>query len=278
MSVRAIGMALEVTGISTRAKLVLIGLANCADDGTFECFPGRKHLAGVADCSVDTVDRAIRELAENHIIEVTHQWKGPEDRIPTVNSYRVFPWFDPSRRTAATPVGDSRKPAHTPSRSPAPTVAARDAATKEPSSNHVVVAASEWASRLKEAQSRAGDACNMTSGHVHHFADLRRLEEAGCEWEADILPAIDALAAGIIANKRKPLNSWAHPGLIDAATTLRDRRLAGLPAPQASKPNGASNGRHDARAAERAAWDAICGPVAGDAAGGPGPPVALGKA
>lgn len=110
------------------------------------------------------------------------------------------------------------------------------------SDNVVVVAragAPDFKAMIKEAQARAGAACNLTSGNVHHVADLRRLVDAGCDWEADVLPAIDRLAASFIA-KRKQFSSWTL--ITEAAVENRDRRLAGLPEPQAPQQRAASNG------------------------------------
>jgi len=288
MSVTAMSMALGVKGISPRAKLVLIAVANSADEATFFGYPSRRHLADAADCSVDTVDRCLRELADAGLLTKEERDRA-DGRGQTSNLFRIFPEHDPSRKSAATPSrenaeGGQRRTAQGGAeevRPPQPQAyaappAARDAAPKEPlsePSNVVAVVApgSDFKSMIREAQARAGAACNLTSGHVHHVADLRRLIDAGCDWDADVLPAIDALSAGIIARKAKPINSWAHPGLVDAATTLRDRRLAGLPAP--TKPTERTNGRSSA---ERDAWDSVLSEMEGDAASRTRPSVALG--
>lgn len=244
-------MALEIGGISTRAKLVLIGLANCASDETFECFPGRKHLAKVGDCSVDTVDRALKELAENHLIEVNHQWLDDKERVPTANSYRLFPWFDPSRKNAATPahVAAQVRPGVTaelrpPSRTDAPTLAARDAATnepsKEPSGSVVQVPVSK--ATIDWLVDRLGDKADTISGHLRSGHILNALLRAGCDWAEDIVQAADHLA--LTWKSREPIRSWKP--IEEHALRLRDYRLAGLPPPQAPQPlktNGASNGR-----------------------------------
>lgn len=140
------------------------------------------------------------------------------------------------------------------------------------SDNVVVVAragAPDFKSMIKEAQARAGAACNLTSGNVHHVADLRRLVDAGCDWEADVLPAIDRLAASFIA-KRKQFSSWTL--VTEAAIENRDRRLAGLPAP--TKPSEKSNGR---ASADGDAWDRVLAEMEVDAAPGARPAVAVGQ-
>lgn len=240
MSVTALGMALDVVGISPRAKLVLLALCNNAYEETFTAFPSRRHLARAADCSVDTVDRCLRELADIMLIEKTERERD-DGKGQTSNQYRVFPTYDPSRknaeggRIAAGGNAETRPPQ--PQAYAAPP-AARDAAPKEPYSEPVDAIAvarqrgRENAAMAEEAKERAGAAVNLTCGYVHHGQDLRRLLDAGCDWHEDVLPAIDAVSAGIIARKGKLINSWGHPGIVEAALTLRDRRLAGLPPPQ----------------------------------------------
>lgn len=243
MSVRAISMALHLTGISTRAKLVMIGLCDCANDDSFTCYPSRKHLASIGDCSVDTVDRALKELADVLLIDRQPQFADDNDRIPTVNLYRVFPTFDPSRKTAATP--------HTPSRniaqgvtaemrlpsphSYAPTVAAQDAATKEPSLEPYAVAAiggREVMALVDEALAIASGAANLTSADVHHGRVFRQLLAAGCTRD-DVIDAVTGLSAAYRERKRT-FHSWAV--VTDVAQQNRDKRITGLAPPRPEEP------------------------------------------
>lgn len=235
-------MALHLSGISTRAKLVMIGLCDCSNDDSFTCYPSRKLLAQIGDCSVDTVDRAIKELIDADLIDVQHQFRDDGDRIPSANLYRVFPHFDPSRKTAATPQKVAAEVRPGPpqdcgqgSRTLAGRVAARDAATNEPSYepvNHIVPSARAPVSKddIAALINRAGDACNPTCASLHHGADLNRLLRGGCDWDEDILPAVDRLAASF-RGRGKRFGTWDL--LVEHAVENRDRRLAGLPA---SKP------------------------------------------
>lgn len=92
-----------------------------------------------------------------------------------------------------------------------------------------------WSSRLKEAQDRADGGINMTSGEVHHLAIFTALCEPvmgePCDWDLDVLPAVDALAAACKASRR-PFRTWI--GVQDRALQNRDRRIAGLPAVKAA--------------------------------------------
>lgn len=240
MSVTAIGLALDVSGVSPRAKLILLAIANCANEYTFEGYPGRKELAHVAGCSVDTVDRCVRELMDAGFLSKTERQREDNSRVLTSNLYRIFPEHTPSRKTAATPQnveGGSRKTAATPAASvrlPQPhscaaTVAARDAATKEPSIEPSIEHRIATKAQIEALIERAGDACDPTAPGLHHGADLNRMVRGGCDWAADIEPAVDLLAASFRRRGRR-FATWSL--LEEHAVQNRDRRLAGLPAPQ----------------------------------------------
>lgn len=254
MSVDAVSWALKAQGVSPRAKLVLIGLADSADKDGWDCYPGRKTLAEAGACSLDTVDRALRELIDAGLIEVTNRVR--ETKAKTSNHYIINPSrisaasrenavTTPSRKGAAIPAADMRPPMP---HSHAATLAASDAATYEPPLNLSVVEAERrartelWHNRLVEAKLRAGEALNTTHGLAHTWAALQAIVEVdGCDWDSDVLPSIDALAASFKA-KGKLFFSW---GLArDGALTNRDRR-ARPPAPvniEAERPRIAANG------------------------------------
>lgn len=256
-------MALEVRGVTPRAKIVLIAICNCANEYTFEGWPPRKDLARVAECSLDTVDRCVRELVDADLLAKTERERG-DGRGLTSNLYRVFPMHDPSRKDAATPrrTGaergertDAATPA-APVRPPWPqadaaTLAARVAAPKEPSREPLAIPAplgaraahdpELWNARLLEAKARAGKWLRGTNPVCHTYLGLRNLCEpaAGepCDWEADVLPAIDLIAA-----RGKYFDTWDYVGRI--AVENRDKRLVGLPDPQPqSQQRAAAGGR-----------------------------------
>lgn len=268
MSVSALSLAIDVSGVSPRAKLILIGLANSAGEDTFVCHPSRKHLARAGDCSVDTVDRALRELVDAGLIEKAERERDGS-RAQTSNEYRVFPSETPGRKNAApyeNPAAETRPlgrnlaaapPAET--RPPQPQSyaappAARDAAPYEPLSEPLESyrpASAGVTSPIGKEQiagliERAGDACNPACGSLHHGADINRLLRAGCDWEDDILPAVDRLAASF-RSRGKRFGTWDL--LREHALENRDRRLAGLPAPSQPQASPArSAGRTGAAA------------------------------
>jgi DNA-binding Lrp family transcriptional regulator len=284
----------ELTGLvsskvigSPVKRLVLLTMASRANDDGTGIYASLQTMARDCELSRATVKRAIKDLEEAGLVKQvgtrpcanghTNDYSISVRRITALpdikkNRGQAEPGAErtgvtKTNRGQAEP-GSQCEPG---SERPPTRVTVTPKPILEPSVVVVAKGAGDFKLMVKEAQARAGAACNLTSGHVHHVADLRRLIDAGCDWEADVLPAIDALSAGIIARKAKPINSWAHPGLIDAATTLRDRRLAGLPAP--TKPTERTNGRSSA---ERDAWDSVLSEMEGDAAARTRAPVALG--
>lgn len=97
-----------------------------------------------------------------------------------------------------------------------------------------------WNARLDEAKARAGKWLRGTNPVAHTYLGLRNLCEpaAGepCDWEADVLPAIDLVAA-----RGKYFDTWDYIGRI--AIENRDKRLAGLPDPQPQSQQRAAGGR-----------------------------------
>lgn len=67
MSVEAVHWALKQTTDEAVDKLILIAMANYADE-THSSWPSRKKLAAAGMCSVDTVDRANRRLEARNLI------------------------------------------------------------------------------------------------------------------------------------------------------------------------------------------------------------------
>jgi hypothetical protein len=98
--------------ISDRAVRLYAILSRYADSDGY-CWPSRRTLAERITCSVDTLDRAVRELVDGGVLEVTARYDDAGDR--TSNGYLV-------RRLAPAPVPvGSRTPAATGSRTGAAT-------------------------------------------------------------------------------------------------------------------------------------------------------------
>lgn len=86
MSVEALSWAFQQDVIPAAKKLVLIALANRADEDGY-CFPGYKKLA--ENCSMDrrTVIRHVKDLELDGLIEITSRQR--EDGADTSNLYRL---------------------------------------------------------------------------------------------------------------------------------------------------------------------------------------------
>ena len=103
-----------------------------------------------------------------------------------------------------------------------------------------------WKARLADATARAGKTLRGTDPSCRTYTVLRNLCEPAsgepCDWDADVVPAID-----IIASRGRVFDNWNY--IERAAIQNRDRRLAGLPAPQAVSDQPRRTGKPDAGAA-----------------------------
>lgn len=119
---------------------------------------------------------------------------------------------------------------------------------EEPKENPTRV---DWQARLAEAHRIAEGAVAVGGGGTIHPAAFRRLCEPvkgePCDWDLDVIPAIASKAASMRAKGEKIQNwEWTMEG----ALRNRDRRLAGLPAPEAQPVR--IEGRRKETAAEKA--------------------------
>lgn len=243
MSVQAITWALNVEVKSAAHKAVLIVIANYADADGF-CWPSQKTVAKQAACSERTVRNVLSDLEDAGIIARTERRR--PDRTFTTDGISLQ--MKPAAKSAGG-VQRQSEPTANPAdgkicqRQDLPKPAAPFAGpttfepTTEPSNVMRRAMARDdawkivWAARLKEAWARADGGINMTSGEVHHLAIFTALCEPvigePCDWDLDVLPAVDALAAACRASGR-PFRTWN--GVKDRAIENRDRRIAGLPA------------------------------------------------
>lgn len=91
MSIAAINWALQAKTGSPTTKLVLIKLAdNANDDG--ECFPSQSNIAGQCELSIDSVSRHIKKLEEMGLVSVFRQKiNGVKQRNHYTLNLRVVP-------------------------------------------------------------------------------------------------------------------------------------------------------------------------------------------
>lgn len=85
MSVKAINQAFD-TKLSGNVKLVLLALADCADDN-MQCYPSYTHIARKASISVATAKRIVKKLEEIKALKKQNRFK--KDRTKSSNIYTL---------------------------------------------------------------------------------------------------------------------------------------------------------------------------------------------
>jgi len=86
MSIRMISAAIDLD-LSPSDKLILILLANNANDETGDCFPSQTYLAKRSGLSLSTVNRIIKRLETVSLIDVIPQYR--DDGGRRSNRYRL---------------------------------------------------------------------------------------------------------------------------------------------------------------------------------------------
>ncbi len=79
-------------------------------------YPGRRTLAERLRCSVDSVDRALRDLVDAGAVRVVERWDGDGDGGQLTNDYHLLEHRDPGRTGAAPPAAPVRLPPAAPVR------------------------------------------------------------------------------------------------------------------------------------------------------------------
>lgn len=66
---------------------VLCYLCRCRNETTQECYPSKRNIARSCNIAVSSVSKAVKNLAEKNMIEVTHNYV---DHAQQSNSYRIL--------------------------------------------------------------------------------------------------------------------------------------------------------------------------------------------
>lgn len=85
MSIKAINQAFE-TKLTGNIKLVLLALADCADDN-MQCYPSYSHIAKKASISVATAKRIVKKLEVIKALKKQNRFK--KDRTKSSNMYTL---------------------------------------------------------------------------------------------------------------------------------------------------------------------------------------------
>lgn len=230
MSVQALSAAFDMRGIGASEKLVLLALANYANE-KMVCWPSQDTLAEDTELSERTVWSALKNLEAKEVIA-----RQPRKRADGTRASDVFTLLFPEHmraKPAAKVAKSARNSCEDQSQiaSDHPATVATHT-TFEPSPNHqkeepVVIkeSATVWMGRLEQAREEAGDVLDTTSTGTMHARDLRALCEPSsgepCDWE-EVIDAV-RLCAARQRQRGKPLRTFAW--VKDDALALRDKRL-----------------------------------------------------
>ena len=103
MSIRRILAALETTDLPANEKLLLILLADHADDETGKCWPSQNYIARRSGLTRATINRTMKRLEGKGLIRIQHRFR--EDGGNRSNTYIVMPGTrPPCAREAHPPV------------------------------------------------------------------------------------------------------------------------------------------------------------------------------
>jgi hypothetical protein len=231
MSVQALSCAMGMSGVTASEKLLLLVLANYADD-SMTCWPSHKRLADDTCLSQRTVLTLLKALEERGVVDRKERLRKDgsrsSDSITLHLSGEVIsppPEIgDTGVGKLATPGGEMVSPLTTFEPTIEPSVETDDVDAGEP----------DWDARLEEATRIAGSALDLTQAALWTYRDLRALCEPRsgepCEWD-EVLDAIRFRSAKVSGRAAQKIRSWTW--VKDQALAYRDRRLAGLRAPEA---------------------------------------------
>jgi len=90
MSLRRISESIQLE-LPTSEKLILLLLANSANDETGECFPSQKYLSKKSGLARETVNRLIRKLQKKGHVAIRHKYR--DDGGMRSNTYTVMPYL-----------------------------------------------------------------------------------------------------------------------------------------------------------------------------------------
>ena len=90
MSIRMISAAIDLE-LPPSEKLILILLANNANDETGDCFPSQSYLAKRSGLSLSTVNRVIKRLETVGFVDIIPQYRDDGGRRATPWSRTVAP-------------------------------------------------------------------------------------------------------------------------------------------------------------------------------------------
>ena len=227
MSVQCLALAFKIQDVSPSEKLVLLALANYADEED-QAWPSQRTLAKITCLSDRTIRTVLSALEERGLI--TREADNRADGSRSTDLVTLHLDRAQISGGAETVSGGVRK------QLPGGAETVSGLTTFEPPINHQLepittinarapVDPNDWARMLAEATAAAGDQLDRTSTGVMHAAELRALVEPKtgepCEW-SEVIAAIGMVRARSERTGRK-IKSWAW--VREDAIRLRDTRL-----------------------------------------------------
>ena len=91
MSIRRILAALETADLPASEKLLLILLADHADDETGKCWPSQNYIARRSGLARSTINRTMKRLEGKGLIRIQHRFR--DDGSQRSNAYFVLVMF-----------------------------------------------------------------------------------------------------------------------------------------------------------------------------------------
>ena len=108
MSFQAMAWAVNQPEITPTSKLILIILANYADEKS-SCFPSREHISKLANCDERTVRRSIKQLQDQGLISISERFT--EEGRQTSNRYILrVAGMPEARGTNLSPTRETSRP------------------------------------------------------------------------------------------------------------------------------------------------------------------------
>ena len=206
MSVQALSAAFALRGVSPAEKLVLLALANYADE-RFQCWPSQERLAEDTELSARTVWGALKRLAEAGILSREQRKRQDGTRTTDVVTLHLSP--------LATAANATRNPCENHSQIlHEPLAPIARPTTFEPSLNHAAADDCErddWPAgdAMAHAKALAGICpiinLNRSPSLISSLGEIARWKSAGYSWSLDVVPVLTAYG---IRKGASPPRGW----------------------------------------------------------------------
>jgi hypothetical protein len=234
VSVKALTCAMALRGVSPSEKLLLLALANYADEN-MQCYPSQRRLAEDTCLSDRTIRTLLCGLEERRIISRQERQRRDNSRATDLVTLHFFGGVaEATSGGAEITSGGVRKqlPGGAEATSALTTFEPSPKPSTEPDDDGSA-SVPDWSVRLEEAKEAGGEALDLTATALWSYRDLKNLVEPAngepCTWD-EVLDGVRARRDRWKAKGGPKIRSWTW--VADQALAFRDRRVAGLRAPE----------------------------------------------